>query len=300
MNTFKINNLEMPTRLDRWLMSNFNLSYSLIQRLIRKSNIKVNGKKTSCDQKLINGDAVTIYARLSEQAPITSYKIDKNAYSNLLKQIKQSIILKDENIIAINKPYDVATQSGTGINISIDDILDGLTFDCEVKPRLVHRLDKYTTGLLLLARNKYAASMFTQYFKDGLIEKKYLAILAGNLQHKIGIIKSKISKFGSKDLKEAITKYKVLISNSKLKISLVEFNPITGRTHQIRIHAAQELKCPIIGDTKYGSTASLIPELEKKIHLHSSEIRIKNFLGQNYSIKADLPMHIKNAIKKIT
>jgi len=84
------------------------------------------------------------------------------------------------------------------------------------------------------------------------------------------------------------------------KTSLVEFTPITGRTHQIRIHAAKELHCPIVGDTKYGSTASIVPGLNKKIHLHSSEIKIKNILGKNYSLKADLPTHMKLSIQKIT
>jgi 23S rRNA pseudouridine955/2504/2580 synthase len=300
MKTFKIENLEMPIRLDKWLKSNCNLNYALIQKLIRKSDIKVNGKKNSRDQKLINGDIITIYAKFVEQVPPTTGKIDKKECSKLLEQIKKSIIFKDDNIIAINKPYGIASQSGTGIKISIDDILDGLMFDCKIRPRLVHRLDRYTTGLLLLARNQRAAGTLTQYFKDGLIEKKYLAVLAGNLKNKTGIIKSEIAKFGSKDLKEAVTKYKVLISNPELQISFVEFTPITGRTHQIRIHAAQELGCSIVSDIKYGDTTSLVPELERKIHLHSSEIKIKNFFEKDYSLKVDPPSHIEMAIKKIT
>ena len=292
MKTFKIHNLETSVRLDKWLKLNCNLSYAFIQKLIRNSDVKVNGKKTPKNYKLVNGDTVTIYAKLVEQSLPTIRKLDQKLYSELLEQIKKAIIFKDENIIAINKPYGIATQSGSKIKISIDDILNDLKFEYKIRPRLIHRLDKYTTGVLLLARKKQVAALFTDYFKNGLIEKKYLAIVAGNLKNKTGIIRSKIAKLDSEDLKEAITKYKILASNSKQKISLVEFMPITGRTHQIRIHAAKELHCPIIGDTKYGSTESIIPGLDKKIHLHSLEIKVKNIFGKNYSLQADLPKHM--------
>jgi 23S rRNA pseudouridine955/2504/2580 synthase len=299
MKTFQINNLEGPVRLDKWARSHLHLTHGLIQKLIRKSDIKINGKRAPKDYKVNNGDVVTIYGNYVEQAPPATRELDKELYSKLLEQIKEAIIFKDENIIAINKPYGVATQSGSNIKISLDDILDGLKFDYEIRPRLVHRLDKSTTGTLLLARTKQVASLFTQYFNDGSIEKKYLAVLAGRLKSKAGTIKSTIAKSGSDDFKEAITKYKELNQNQTLQICLVEFIPITGRTHQIRIHAADELQAPIIGDTKYGGPTSIVPGLDKNIHLHSSEIQIKNLMGKNYSLKSPLPDHMKLAIKKI-
>jgi 23S rRNA pseudouridine955/2504/2580 synthase len=299
MQKFKINIDDESTRLDKWLKSHCHFTYGLIQKLFRKSDIKVNNKKSSPNYELKSGDIVTIYAEINRKPDVSMRQIDKNLYDALLSQIKSSIIFKDENIIAINKPYDTATQGGSGIKVSIDDVLDGLKFDYEIRPKLVHRLDRYTTGILLLARTKQMAELLTNYFRDGLIEKKYLAIVAGSLKDKAGIIKSKIAKAGSDDLKDAITKYNLLSSNKSLNISLVEFTPITGRTHQIRIHAAKDLNTPIIGDTKYGSKASLVKELTKKIHLHSFEMKIKNLLGKNYSIKAEIPDHMQLAIKKL-
>ncbi len=294
MKTFEINNIEGLVRLDKWLKSNVNLTHNLIQKLIRKSDIKVNGKKAFKDSHVANGDVVTVYAGYIEHAAPTTRNIDKKLYSELLEQVEKAVIFKDENIIAINKPYGVATQSGSKIKISIDDVLDSLKFDQEIRPRLVHRLDRYTTGTLLLARTKQVAGLLMEHFKNGLIEKKYLAVVAGVLKSKAGTIKSEIAKSGSEDFKEAITEYKELISNPKLQVSLVEFTPITGRTHQIRIHASHDLGTPIIGDTKYGSS-----ELDKKIHLHSSEIEIKNLLGKNYSLKSELPEHMNQSIKTL-
>ena len=298
MQTFKIKNLETKTRLTTWLKSNLHINYELIQKLIRKSNIKVNSKKTSKDYKLSNGDVITIYANINKQF-LATRKVNPKLYSQLLEQIKNAIIFKDKNIIAINKPYGVATQGGSKIKISVDNILDDLKFESKIRPRLIHRLDKYTTGLLILARTKQIATLLADYFKNNRIEKKYLAVVIGKPQNKFGIVNSKIAKLGSEDLKEAITNYKVIASNTTAKISLIEFKPITGRTHQIRIHAAKNLQCPIVGDIKYGSNISIIPDLDKKMHLHSSEVKIKNIFDKNYSLKATLPTHIQLSIKKI-
>ncbi|NRA74005.1 MAG: RluA family pseudouridine synthase [Rickettsiales bacterium] len=297
MQIFKISNLETPTRLTSWLKSNFSLNYTLIQKLIRKSDIKVNAQKISQNYKLSNGDIVTIYTTINTQKSITR-KIDPQLHSQLLKQIKKSIVFKDNNIIVINKPYNVATQGGSKIKISIDDILNDLKFDYTISPRLVHRLDKHTTGLLILARTKQIAILLTKYFKNNSIEKKYLAVTIGTPKNKTGIIESQITKLGKQDFKNAITHYKITKSNPNTKMSLIEFKPVTGRTHQIRIHAAKDLQCPIISDTKYGQNTILAKIVENKLHLHASEIKIKNVLGKNYSLKAPLPAHMQSTIKK--
>lgn len=298
MKTFEINNLEGTVRLDKWLKANASMNHNLIQKLIRKSDIKVNGRKAAGDCKLSNGDVVTVYNVHIEQTTPTR-KPDKRAYSALLEQVNNAIIFKDENLIAINKPYGIATQSGSGIKISIDDILDDLKFGHEIRPRLVHRLDRYTTGSLLLAKTKEVAILLTEMFKEGLIEKKYLALVAGNPKRQSGTIQSKVAKYGSDDLKDAITQYKVLASNTTLQASLIEFIPLTGRTHQIRIHAAKELGTPIIGDTKYGGRTAIAQGFDEKIHLHSAEIKIKTLLGKDYSLNAELPEHMKESIKKL-
>lgn len=296
MEIFNVNSLEAPVRLDWWLKSSCHLNYGLIQKLLRKSDIKLNSKRVSGAQKVFNGDVVAVYAQLKEIAQQAVRKVDQKLYAELLEQVKKNIIFKDESVVVINKPYDIATQGGSGIKISIDDILDGLKFESEIRPRLVHRLDKCTTGALLLARTKQVAGLITGLFKNGLIEKKYLAVLAGLLSTKAGTIRSEVAKLGSEDLKEAITKYKVISSNPEQGTSFVEFTPITGRTHQLRIHAAKELQCPIVGDTKYGGVAALAPDLVKKVHLHASEIKIKDLLGKSYALKAEMPAHMEEVV----
>ncbi len=307
----KIENLEInaiKSRVDSWVAKNFGIPFSLIQKLIRQKKLLINGKKTNANYRLQDGDLLEIKSNISEKVDIhknNSKKkiISKNLYNQLLAQIKRNILFKDENIIVINKPYGIAVQGGSKINISIDDILDGLQFDYPTKPMLAHRIDRYTTGILLLARTKEAAQLLAKMFSDkNAIVKKYLALLAGVPKNKEGIVTSKISKekintkekmTNTEDGKKSTTEYKIINKFGKT-LSLVEFIPITGRTHQIRIHAAENLGTPIVGDTKYGwQKSQLSGIIETKLHLHASEIIIKQFKGKSYHLKAELPEHMK-------
>ena len=301
----KIENLSIDSRIDRWLKENYDIPFSIGQKLIRKGKIKVNNAKIKHNYKIKNGDLIEIYADIAESNNQVR-PVNQKLYNELLAEILENIIFKDQNIIAVNKPHNIAVQGGSKIKISIDDILDGLKFDYPEKPKLVHRIDKYTSGILLLARTREIAQELTKLFKDKKITKKYLAIIAGDPKLKEGTIKSTIAKTkiankekvtSSKEGKQAITSYKIL-ENLGRKISLVEFTPITGRTHQIRVHAAENLHAPILGDEKYGDNkAKSEGIIESKLHLHASEVIIENLQGKAYHIKADLPTHMQSTLE---
>lgn len=179
----------------------------------------------------------------------------------MIFKLKKNIIFEDENVLVINKPYGLSVQGGTGVKHSLEDYFSVLS---DEKLRIVHRIDKDTSGILLLAKNVETAVKLTEMFKKREVHKRYLAVLNGIPLKKSGTIKTYI--FLSKETniaynartteermngKQAISKYKVIRVNEKLKLSLVEFFPLTGRKHQIRLHS-QYIKCPIVGDEKYG------------------------------------------------
>jgi 23S rRNA pseudouridine955/2504/2580 synthase len=293
---FVLDNVEVSVRLTKWLQNKFNITYAAAQQLIRKAAVKVNNQRVKQDCRLSNGDLVTVHARLLEFKRTEKKAPDTAQQAALLKALKANVLVQDENIIALNKPYGVATQGGTGVKISIDDALDGLSHHVGIRPRLVHRLDRETTGVLLIARNKQAAIELAEQFKANQITKKYLALVVGHVSPYSGTIRDRVAKAGSlENAKPAVTRYRVLASSKG--VSLVEFIPLTGRTHQIRIHAAQSLGSPIVGDMKYGGKDSLPPVYPKKnLCLHSYETTV-NLFGKAYHIKAPLPEHMLQAIE---
>ena len=196
-------------------------------------------------------------------------KDKNNAYKNntkdlpieMIYKLKQSIVFEDDNVLVINKPYGVSVQGGTGVRYNLEDYFSIL---CEKKLRIVHRIDKDTRGLLILAKNVPTAVKLTEMFKQRLVHKKYLAVLSGIPLKNSGTIKTHIVLSNKDNMagnahcmedrlngKPAITKYRVLKTNKNNNTALVEFFPLTGRKHQIRLHA-QNIKCPIVGDEKYG------------------------------------------------
>lgn len=279
--------LETPIRLTKWLQGHFKISYAYAKQLIRKGAIRINSKRVRNECDVSNGDAIAVYATISIPDLPAKRPISETLITSTAKVLNDNILFKDDRIIALNKPRGLPTQGGSGIKISVDDVLDRFKFEIEVKPRLVHRLDKDTSGVLLLARTKRVAIALAEHFKGNLVSKKYLALVVGKVFPISGIIEGAISKCGALDeAKDAITKYKVI--SHKDGLTLVEFMPVTGRTHQIRIHAAKFLNAPILGDTKYGGAVAA----HKHLCLHAYEIKIDNFFGKQYKITAPLPEYM--------
>jgi len=242
---------------------------------------------------------------------IVKNKQDLKFTDKEIEKIKNCVIYKDEHIIAINKPAGLAVQSGSKIEKSVNDYLQFLKFDKKETVRLVHRLDKDTSGVLLLARDKETCDILTDYFKEkgDKLEKTYLTLAIGKFTKNEGLIDYPLIKKvengvekvyrDEKEGKEAKTLYKVLNYNEKFDVSLVEVKILTGRTHQIRVHL-KEIGHPILGDGKYGGKRSFINGLSNKnMLLHYYIMNIKNFMGKDINIKAELPQDFQDLMKKL-
>lgn len=287
MKRIKISPDDIGSRIEKFLAKNV-LGFSLAQKLIRKRQILVNDQKVKIGYKLQKNDQILmpniqVTSKISKKNPISKENIAK---------ITKNIIFQDENIIAIDKLSGIATQGGSGIKFSIDDVLPYLKFGNEQTPRLVHRLDKDTSGILLIARNRQITDVLLQKFKNKEINKTYLALISGIPSKKMGEINLPLLKkyqgknekiYVDENGKEAITKYKIL--NSKDNISLIELHPITGRTHQLRVHM-KEIGHPILGDYKYGKRGQ---SDFKRLALHAYKITIKDYFGQNLEIESQKP-----------
>ena len=293
-------------RLDRWFQRHYpELKNGQLQKLIRGKNIKVNGQKTSTDFRLSIGDEIRVPPLQIETNPL------KNTPRNLSKAdidfMKSLIIYKDEDIIVLNKPAGISVQGGTKTTRHIDGLLDALRFEKDEKPHLVHRLDKDTSGVLILGRTANAAAALAASFKQRKAVKVYWAIVVGKPKLLSGKIDAPLAKLPAQQGKEqmkidfdngqrAQTLYRVIDALAK-KASWLEMCPLTGRTHQLRVHS-MALNTPIVGDVKYGGERALsvgMPDSEK-MHLHARALKIKHPNPKKgwMEFEAALPVHMKN------
>ncbi len=260
------------------------IPYSLVQKLLRKRAIRVNGKSEKYTYLVKTDDEIFIPAE-SRVAKKTQ-KIVSATLEDAEKYLLPNIIYKDKNIIALNKPQGISTQGGSGVGVSIDSLLDFLRFDdYEERPALAHRLDKDTSGVLLIARTREAAQILGEGFKNRDIDKSYLTLVAGKVpMHKGRIAKpvgKRLGAGGNEKMmvdyangKIAVTEYEV-VERFGSQATLLHVFPKTGRKHQIRVHLADE-GFPIIGDGKYGGTRAFIEGLSNTMHLHSWKISHKH------------------------
>ncbi len=261
------------------------IPFSLLRKLFRKRLVSVDGKRIKPDFSLEDGQVIILRANLEDSNKQNKPKNQASEETKHLKTIlEKHIILNDQHILAFDKPTNIATQGGTKIKTSIDDALKLFSED-EIKPRLVHRLDKETSGVLVTAKNNKTAIILGNKFRNKTIEKTYLAIIIGTPKKKQSVVTLNIENEDNQ-LQEAVTEYKV-IKRLKNNLSLVEFYPVTGRKHQIRI-TAQSMNTPILGDSKYGNFA-INKELDaKELYLHCKKMTFE-LNNKNYSINAEIP-----------
>ena len=307
LTSLNIKQEDIGSRLDKVLLKKFDsLSFIKIQKLIRVGFFKVNSRKVKANYKVKVSDKIQ-YSNRS----INENKFKKDISSILIKykkqiaDIKKNIIFEDKFLLVINKPNGTPVQGGNNVNFNIDLILPIL---CENNSsiRLVHRIDKNTSGILLLAKSKEAAQNITMLFKENKIKKKYLTIVEGNLAKRRGKITLPVKKkkiagmekmvVDTNSNEKAETNYKVI--DCKKGLTLLEVYPKTGKKHQIRVHL-QSINHPILGDNKYNKTNDDTKKISsQKMHLHAKEIQF--VLNNNkYFFKASLPNFFKKTIKKI-
>lgn len=292
----KVKEQDDGMRLNRWFLKYYpNLPLSRLQKLLRTKQIKVDGKKCETSLKLEAGQEIRIPPLEDKpQEKEKDFVSDKNS-----EMIKSMVIYKDNNIIVLNKPSGLAVQGGTNTFHHIDAWLPALKYEKEDAPKLVHRIDKDTSGLLVLARDRKNAEILTKAFREHNLQKTYLALVRGCPKKMSGEIKAPLEKVGEKSLvtnegKKAITEYRVL-DNVGDKFALIEAMPLTGRTHQIRAHM-EYLGTPIISDDKYfGEENVKIANIRDKLYLHSYKIDLSN-IYKGVKIKAKLPQHFVEAL----
>lgn len=284
-------------RLNRWFLKYYpGLSLGRFNKLLRTKQIKVDGAKAESSLKLCAGQEIRVPPLDAEKKTEAKQGLsDKDR-----DFIRSLVIYKDDNIIAINKPSGLAVQGGTNTLRHIDGMLEGLQFDKEEVPKLVHRIDKETSGILILARNRKSAEVLTKAFKEKNLQKTYLALVRGIPKSEDGEIKAPLEKVGEKmqvtdSGKKSVTLYKVIDSTGK-KFSLIEAQPLTGRTHQIRAHM-EYMGTPIVGDDKYyGAQRQRYSELADKLYLHALKIDLSDIYNKKLVISAPMPKHFVDAL----
>ena len=294
-------------RLDRWFKRRYpGVTQGRLQKMLRSGDVRIDGKRVKeAGTRLVEGQQVRVppmgidaTRKTKQTKPIE--KISEQDKRALI----DSIIYKDAHVLAINKPAGLAVQGGSGTTHHLDAMLDCLKFDALERPRLVHRLDKDTSGILVLARTRKAATTLSRSFQGKDVRKIYWAAVAGVPNPPEGKVDMPLSKksrgtSGNEKVwvdefegKHAVTIYRTIESASK-RAAWVEMEPITGRTHQLRAHMLL-LGTPILGDGKYGGQDAFLggDEVIKKMHLHARAIRFPNPGGGLTTLTAPLPQHM--------
>jgi 23S rRNA pseudouridine955/2504/2580 synthase len=297
---------ESGMRVDRFFEARFpGLSFSHIQRIIRKGEVRVNGKRTQPKARLEAGQAVRI-PPLKVEAPAP--RDDAPAAQKDRAFLKSIILFEDADVMVLNKPMGLAVQGGSGTTRHIDGMLGALRGPDGQRPRLVHRLDKDTAGCLLVAKTRFAAAALAKTFRSRSARKIYWALVAGVPKPAQGRISTylakqeveedsymRIAKHGEKDAVHAVTYY-ALVEPAAHKFAWISLKPVTGRTHQLRAHMAH-VGNPIVGDPKYFNIENweFPGGVQNKLHLLARRIAVPHPRGGIIDVSAPLPPHMEQS-----
>ncbi|WP_114088445.1 RluA family pseudouridine synthase [Thalassospira profundimaris] len=313
---------EAETRLDRWFKRNCpEFTFGQVQKFLRGGQIRVDGKRAKANQRLEPGQEIRVppvpvmsgggeapwqEGNYEPRAKTGPSRVD--ASEEDLQALRDSVLFYDEVVLAINKPAGLAVQGGTNTALHIDGMLDALKLDSKERPKLVHRLDKDTSGVLLLARSASAAAALTRAFKDKTTRKLYWALVAGAPAEREGLIDAPLAKQGGKggekmviDEKQGKTAQTVYrqLARAGHKAAWLALSPLTGRTHQLRAHT-EAIGCPIIGDGKYGGAKAFRDGLANQMHLHARAIDFPHpVTGHRVVIEAPVPPHFADSLKTL-
>jgi 23S rRNA pseudouridine955/2504/2580 synthase len=299
---------EAGIRLDRWFKRHFpEISHGRLEKLLRTGKVRLDGNRAKANTRIEAGQVVRI-PPLSDDAPARPRPVapPPPISREMAKTVQGWVLHRDDDVIAIDKPAGLAVQGGSKTVDHLDAMLDALRFGSKHRPRLVHRLDKDTSGVLLLARHPASATALAAAFKSKTARKLYWAIVIGVPSPEKGTIDLALGKVGGKrgervvasaeGGKRAITDY-ALIDRAGKRAALVALSPLTGRTHQLRVHMA-ELGTPILGDGKYGGSEAFLEMegYEKRLHLHARSIRLPHPKGGELHIEAPPSAHIRQTM----
>ena len=285
-------------RLDRWFKRHYpDVSYGQVAKWLRTGQVRVDGHRAKPGQRVRQGQEIRVPpmpATRTDERPAERARphVDRADATAL----RESVIYQDEFLIALNKPAGLAVQGGSKTHRHLDGMLDALQFDAKDRPRLVHRLDKDTSGLLLLARDRQTASHLAVLFQGREVEKTYWALVVGIPGHESGVIDARLAKRGGEgservesvdDGLSAETEYRIL-DHAGRRIAWLELRPRTGRTHQLRVHC-KAMGTPIVGDGKYGGRESEVEGLPQRLHLHARALVLTHPVsGERLKLEAPL------------
>lgn len=290
-------------RLDRWFKARYpTLGFGRLQKLLRSGQVRVDGKRAKTSQRLEEGQTVRV-PPISDEAPPRQVASSKDA-----ETLRSMIIHEDDALFVLNKPAGLAVQGGPGLTRHVDGMLPALATPDGQKPRLVHRLDRETSGLLLIARTRSAAQKLAESFKARDTRKLYWGLVVGVPKPRDGRISTWLRKQDGEggeimhsyrqrkaDAVHAVSQYAV-VEQAAHKLSWLLMQPITGRTHQLRVHAA-EIGHPIVGDSKYFNIENwqLPGGIQNRLHLHARSIVIPHPDGGILDVFAPLSAHMKQS-----
>ncbi len=300
-------------RLDRWFKRHYpNVTHVLLEKLLRKGEVRLDGKRAKAADRLVAGQTMRLPPQVihaKDQRPEKPLAQEKHPLATKdMGSLADRILYMDKQVIVIDKPPGLATQGGSGLSKHVDGMLDSLQYEKPTRPKLVHRLDRDTSGVLLIARTALAASGLSASLALRDTSKIYWALTRGVPKQKHGVIKAALAKEGARgkdermtvseddEAKAAVTEYAVM-GTAGSEFAWVAARPITGRTHQIRVHLAS-LGTPIVGDFKYGGTDSRgRGDIADKLHLHARSIDIGRPDGGRLQATAPLSPHMVKSWK---
>ena len=300
----RISEAEAGLRLDRWFKVHFpGLAHGRLSKLLRTGQIRLDGGRVKAGQRLQAGQDVRV-------PPLGDLKASKSIKAKAQARLSQAdrtraeamLIYRDAHILALNKEPGLPSQGGTGQTTHVDGLLDALKFKAAERPRLVHRLDKDTSGVLLLARDRKTSTKLSRAFRARECQKIYWALVISRPREASGRIDLGLEKqpgrAGEKMMvaaggKAAVTYYRIVEAAGR-RASWVVMRPLTGRTHQLRVHMAA-VGHPIVGDGKYGGAeAFLSGSISRNLHLHARRLRLPGFHSAEgiFDVSAALPRHM--------
>jgi 23S rRNA pseudouridine955/2504/2580 synthase len=290
-------------RLDRWFKRHLpQVSFGMVSKWARTGQLRVDGKRVKPEDRLAAGQVLRVppggdaAPKKREARPLTDAQ---------RAEAKAMLIAKTDAALVLNKPPGLATQGGTKTFDHVDGLLDAYAAEDEPRPRLVHRLDKDTSGVLLIARTPGSAAFFSKRFSGRSAKKVYWALVVGVPDIAEGMIEAAITKqpgtggekmhVDEEEGQPARSRYRV-IERAGNRAAWVELQPYTGRTHQLRAHMAA-IGHPIVGDGKYGGQAAFLTGgVSRKMHLHARRIRIDHPDGGKIDVTAELPDHFAESM----
>jgi 23S rRNA pseudouridine955/2504/2580 synthase len=301
---------EAGMRLDRWFKAHYpGLGFGELQKLLRSGQIRLNGGRAKADTRVEPGQTVRVPPLAVDRkasAALTPRTMRDKGDAELLSQM---LLHEDPKVFVFDKPAGLAVQGGSGVARSVDHMLEAWRNQKGEKPRLVHRLDRDTSGVLVVARTRLAAMKLSEAFRGRDAKKTYWALVRGVPKKREGQISTwlvreptpdgdrvRVARHGEEGADHAVSHYRV-VEQAARSLSWLEMEPHTGRTHQLRVHAAH-IDCPIIGDSKYffaDQNWEFPGGIQNRLHLHARRIVIPHPDGGAIDVTAPLPPHMKQS-----